>query len=33
MLHGPFHLAFATTDLKRIKAFYGGLLGLSLIHI
>ena len=27
MLHGPFHLAFATTDLKRIKAFYGGLLG------
>jgi extradiol dioxygenase family protein len=27
MLHGRFHLAFATTDLKRIKAFYGGLLG------
>ena len=27
MLHGRFHIAFATTDLKRIKAFYGGLLG------
>lgn len=27
MLHGPFHLAFVTTDLKRVKAFYGGLLG------
>lgn len=27
MLNGRFHLAFATTDLKRIKAFYGGLLG------
>lgn len=27
MLQGKFHIAFATTDLKRIKAFYGGLLG------
>ena len=27
MLQGKFHLAFATTDLRRIKAFYGGLLG------
>jgi extradiol dioxygenase family protein len=27
MLKGTFHIAFATTDLKRIKAFYGGLLG------
>lgn len=27
MLNGRFHLAFATTDLKRAKAFYGGLLG------
>lgn len=27
MLHGRFHLAFATTDLRRTKAFYGGLLG------
>jgi hypothetical protein len=24
---GPFHLAFATTDIKRIKAFYGKFLG------
>ena len=27
MLQGTFHIAFATEDLKRIKAFYGGLLG------
>lgn len=27
MLKGRFHIAFATTDLKRVKAFYGGLLG------
>lgn len=27
MLQGKFHIAFATTDLKRVKAFYGGLLG------
>ena len=27
MLQGKFHIAFATTDLRRIKAFYGGLLG------
>ena len=27
MLQGKFHIAFATTDLKRIKAFHGGLLG------
>lgn len=27
MLHGTFHIAFATEDLKRVKAFYGGLLG------
>ncbi|MBL7964840.1 MAG: VOC family protein [Flavobacteriales bacterium] len=27
MLTGTFHIAFATTDLKRIKAFYGKLLG------
>ena len=26
-MHGNFHLAFATTDLKRIKAFYGKFLG------
>jgi extradiol dioxygenase family protein len=29
MLQGKFHIAFATTDLKRVKAFYGGLLGCS----
>lgn len=28
-MEGRFHLAFATTDLKRIKAFYGGFLGLK----
>lgn len=27
MLNGTFHLAFATEDLKRSKAFYGGTLG------
>ncbi|MCB9170658.1 MAG: VOC family protein [Flavobacteriales bacterium] len=27
MLQGRFHIAFATEDLKRMKAFYGGLLG------
>ncbi len=27
-MKGRFHLAFATTDLKRIKAFYGKFLGL-----
>src|SRR5262245_19916916 len=26
-MKGKFHLAFATTDLKRIKAFYGKFLG------
>lgn len=26
-MNGRFHLAFATTDLKRIKAFYGKFLG------
>jgi uncharacterized protein len=26
-MNGTFHLAFATTDLKRIKAFYGKFLG------
>lgn len=26
-MEGRFHLAFATTDLKRIKAFYGKFLG------
>ncbi len=26
-MNGIFHLAFATTDLKRIKAFYGKFLG------
>ncbi len=26
-MNGPFHLAFATTDLKRIRAFYGKFLG------
>ena len=28
-MKGKFHLAFATTDLKRIKAFYGKFLGLA----
>ncbi len=28
-MEGRFHLAFATTDLKRVKAFYGGFLGLK----
>jgi len=28
-MEGRFHLAFATTDLKRIKAFYGKFLGLK----
>lgn len=28
-MNGAFHLAFATTDLKRIKAFYGKFLGLK----
>ena len=26
-MNGSFHLAYATTDLKRIKAFYGKFLG------
>lgn len=26
-MEGKFHLAFATTDLKRVKAFYGKFLG------
>jgi len=28
-MKGTFHLAFATTDLKRMKAFYGKFLGLK----
>jgi extradiol dioxygenase family protein len=28
-MEGRFHLAFATTDIKRIKAFYGSFLGLK----
>ena len=28
-MNGAFHLAFATTDLKRMKAFYGKFLGLK----
>ena len=28
-MKGRFHLAFATTDLRRIKAFYGKFLGLK----
>jgi uncharacterized protein len=28
-MKGRFHIAFATTDLKRVKAFYGKFLGLS----
>ncbi|MCB9179722.1 MAG: VOC family protein [Flavobacteriales bacterium] len=27
MLQGRFHIAFATVDLKRMKALYGGILG------